>query len=68
MRIKPISTLYSFVLICISSWLLPTMALSTAPKAKEPGVIPRPVSAQFSQGFFTITPATLVVAEDKAAA
>jgi len=47
---------------------LPTTALSTTSKDKEAGVIPRPVSAQYSEGFFTITPATLVVAEDKATA
>jgi len=31
-------------------------------------VIPRPVSAKYSEGFFTITSATRVIAEDKAAA
>ncbi|MHC4545119.1 MAG: beta-N-acetylhexosaminidase [Planctomycetota bacterium] len=66
MRIKLIPKIYSFVLICILSCLLSTMALPVSPKDKEAGVIPRPVSAQYSEGFFTITPATQVIAHGKA--
>ncbi|MHC4111551.1 MAG: glycoside hydrolase family 20 zincin-like fold domain-containing protein, partial [Planctomycetota bacterium] len=68
MRMKLIPKIYSFVLICISSWLLPTMALSASFEAKEAGIIPRPVSAKYSEGFFTITPATRIIAQDKATA
>ncbi|MHC4640302.1 MAG: beta-N-acetylhexosaminidase [Planctomycetota bacterium] len=68
MRIKLIPKIYSFVLICISSWLLPTMALSVSLEVKEAGVIPQPVSEQYSQGFFTIMPATRIIAQDKAKA
>jgi hexosaminidase len=41
---------------------------SAAPNPQTPGIIPRPVSVRYSEGFFTITPDTLVVAKDKAAA
>jgi|GEM_PF-1119546 len=46
---------------------LPTIALLATSEAGKVSVIPRPVSAEYSEGFFTITPATLVIAEDKAA-
>ena len=39
---------------------------SAAPKPSS--VIPQPVSAKYSEGFFTITPDTLVIAQDKTAA
>jgi len=40
---------------------------SAASNPETASVIPRPVSAEYSEGFFTITPATRVIAEDKAA-
>jgi len=67
MRIKLMTKIYSFALICTLSWILPTMTISASFEAKEAGIIPRPVSAQYSVGFFTITPATQVIAHDKAA-
>jgi hexosaminidase len=66
MRIKLILTPYFFILIYILSCLLSTTALPVSFKAKEAGVIPRPVSAQYLEGFFTITPETRVIAQDKA--
>lgn len=46
---------------------LPRMSLAAARDHERASVIPRPVSAEYSEGFFTITPATRVIAEDKAA-
>ncbi len=68
MRIKLIPKLYSFALICTLSWLLFPMALSASLEDNETGVIPRPVSAEDSEGFFTITVATPIIAQDKATA
>ncbi|MBA7650130.1 Beta-hexosaminidase [subsurface metagenome] len=56
-------TLTAVTVICA----LPTMSLAGASEAGKVGVIPRPVSVEYSEGFFTITPATRVIAEDKAA-
>ena len=39
---------------------------SAASNPQTASVIPRPVSVQYSEGFFTITPATRVIAQDKA--
>lgn len=66
MRIKKVLTPYFLVLICISGWLIPTITFSASFEAKEAGVIPRPVSLQYLEGFFTITPETRVIAQDKA--
>ena len=41
---------------------------SAVSNPQTPSIIPRPVSAQYSEGFFTITPATPVIAQGKAAA
>ncbi|MDH4240255.1 MAG: family 20 glycosylhydrolase, partial [Phycisphaerae bacterium] len=40
---------------------------SAVSNPKTPGVIPQPVSAQYTESFFTITPATPIIAQDKAA-
>jgi len=41
---------------------------SAVSNSEQPSIIPRPVSAKYSEGFFTITTDTLVVAQDKATA
>ena len=66
MRIKLIPKINSSVLIYILSCLLFTIPLSAISKTKEAGLIPQPVSAEHSEGFFTITPETLVIAHGKA--
>jgi hexosaminidase len=66
MRIKKILTPYFLVLICISSWLIPSITFSASFEVKEACLIPRPVSLQYLKGFFIITPETRVIAQDKA--
>jgi hexosaminidase len=41
---------------------------SAVSNTQTPGIIPRPVSANYSEGFFTITSDTPVIAQDKAEA
>ena len=49
-------------------FLIPGMCFSSEAKPETMSIIPLPVSAEYSEGFFTITPETLVTAHDKAAA
>jgi len=41
---------------------------SAVSNTQTPSIIPRPVSAQYTEGFFTITPETHVIVQDKATA
>ncbi|MHC4313416.1 MAG: beta-N-acetylhexosaminidase [Planctomycetota bacterium] len=43
------------------------MCFSAVSKSITPSIIPHPVSAKYSEGFFTITPETPVIAQGKAA-
>lgn len=51
-----------FAVIC----LIPGMCFSSEAEPEIVSIIPRPVSAEYSEGFFTITPETLVIAQAKA--